>query len=123
MLQVRRIVVNAERIGEVFQGQRFLKDNFQRDTDELLYYDVDKEILYSFQRIEDSWEQVFVLTDCYKRWVECIHPDDGSVVEKFLNRIKYGQSQSEMVCRFEASEGYFWHFTYLQTIEFLKSSL
>ena len=54
--------------------------------------------------------------------MECIHPDDGSVVEKFLNRIKYGQSQSEMVCRFEASEGYFWHFTYLQTIEYPAES-
>ena len=109
-------------IREVFQGQSFLKENFQHDTDELLYYDVDQEILYSYQWIEDTWEQIFVLTDCYKRWVEVIHPDDGVVVEKFLDSIKNGQEQSEMVCRFEISEQYFWFFTYLQTVEYPSGS-
>lgn len=104
-----------DRIGELFEELSFLNENFQRDTDELLYYDMEKEILYAYQSIEDAWEQVFVLTDCHKRWVECIHPNDGSAVEKFLGRIKNGQSQSEMVCRFEINEHYFWFFSYLQT--------
>lgn len=114
--------MDADKIGEVFQEQTFLRGNFQQDTDEVLYYDVDKEILYSFQCIGDDWKQVFVLTDCYKRWGECIHPDDGLVVEKFLNRIKYGQGQSEMVCRFEVRERYFWYFTHLQSVEYPAES-
>lgn len=106
-----------EKVGELFQKHAFLKESFQKDTDELMYYDKEQEIIYAYQWIDDGWENVFVMTDCRRRWTECIHPEDGERVQKFLGCIEKGEKQSEMVCRFEKDGQYFWYFSYLCVIE------
>ena len=104
-------------VNELFQTEPYIYEHFQEETDEFLFYDIRREILYSYQKKEQGWEQVFVLTNCLKRWMECIHEADGTAVESFLTEIRKGAKKADFVCRFVSESGYSWYYTCLVTVD------
>ena len=109
--------MNKQQIEELFQQHSFLFKDFNQETDELIIYRLKKEILYAFSIEKGSWKCNFIMTNCAKRWVELIHPLDGTVVEQFIERIENGEKDSQMVCRFGENGKYNWYFTYLVRTE------
>lgn len=105
---------------QLFQNDYFLQEQFNKETDELLYYDIKQEILYAYYCKNKSWVQSFAFTDCSKRWVELIHEADGTMVERFLTELRRGAKQAEMVCRFQENNSYFWYFTFLRIVDGVK---
>ncbi|MCI8410470.1 MAG: EAL domain-containing protein [Lachnospiraceae bacterium] len=112
--------MNEKILIQLFQRDKILQEQFIEETDELLYYDIKKEILYAYSYKNKEWIQSFVFTDCSKRWIELIHETDGAMVERFLTELRRGAKQAEMVCRFYEDNSYSWYYTFLKVVDCLK---
>lgn len=109
--------MNEEIVDRLFQNDDILQEQFKKEIDELIYYNIKQEILYAYTYKEGRWVQTFVLTDCSRRWVEMIHEADGTTVERFLTELRRGARQAELVCRFEENGLYSWYFTFLKVMD------
>ena len=109
--------MTEQAIKELFESQEYPKTEFQYDTDELIYYDGSRDMMYAFRYTEEQeWHQVFAFNNCMDRWVEIIHPEEKNVVTQFLTQIRNGESSSEMKCRFLEKERYVWSQVKLYTL-------
>lgn len=110
--------MNAKEAYEIFMEQTFLHEDFRRTTDELLFYDYKRDIMYAYKWLpDDTLEQCFAATDCYNRWCEFMHPEDGFAVKAFMKKIQRGEEQAKMKCRFQENGRYSWYYTELHRIQ------
>lgn len=112
------IEMNAKEAYEIFMKETFLHEDFRRTTDELLFYDFARDIMYAYQWLpDDTLVRTFAITDCYNRWCEFIHPEDGFAVKEFMKKMQRGEEEAKMKCRFLVDGRYSWYYTELHKIQ------
>ncbi len=93
--------MDAKVINGLYQKYFFLQEDFNEDTDEVIYYDIDEQIMYAYAKDgAENWKQVFALTNCATRWAEVIAPEDENVVAGFMRQLDEGREIVGMLCRF-----------------------
>ena len=79
--------MDAKVINGLYQKYFFLQEDFNENTDEVIYYDIDEQIMYASAKAgAEDWKLVFALTNCATRWAEFIVPEDESVVAGFMRQ-------------------------------------